>query len=165
MRRAVFGEPLLAHPPKIIWIDAPGSTRLVEHHRANGDDESGDGDQHGLHAAGARRVLPRSSYIEPVLSVRLCTSRSEAPSTVQFGTAVLVAAGYTRLMFSEKTKTLIFIAWPIAVLLAAVAIGITSVPNWVAVAGLAVVPPLVVRRFWRAPEQTISESINEARRP
>jgi len=68
-------------------------------------------------------------------------------------------------MFYEKTKTPIFIAWPIAVLLEAVAIGITSVPNWVAVAGLAVVPPLVVRRFWRAPEQTISESINEARRP
>jgi hypothetical protein len=68
-------------------------------------------------------------------------------------------------MFSEKTKTLLFVAWPIAILLAAVAIGIRSVPNWVAVAGVAVVPPLVVRRFWRAPEQTISESINEARRP
>lgn len=165
MRRAVFGEPLLAHPPKIGWIDAPGSTRLVEHHRAHGGDESGDGEQHGLDAAGSRRRMPRSSHIEPGLSVRLCTSRSEPPSTVQFGTAVPVAGGYTRLMFSEKTKTLLFVAWPIAVLLAAVAIGITSVPNWVEVAGIAVVPPLVVRRFWRAPEQTISESINEARRP
>ena len=67
-------------------------------------------------------------------------------------------------MFSEKTKTLLFIAWSIAVCLAALAIGITSVLNWIVVACVAVVPPLVVRSFWRAPEQTISESIHEARR-
>ena len=84
---------------------------------------------------------------------------------MQFGTAVPVGGGYTRLMFSERAKTLVFVAWSIAVLLAAIAIGITSVQNWVVVACVAVVPPLVVRRFWRAPEQTISESINEARRP
>jgi hypothetical protein len=75
-----------------------------------------------------------------------------------------VTGGYTRLMVSETTKTLLFIAWSIAVILAAIAIGITSVPNWVVVAGVAVVPPLVVRRFWRAPEQTISERIDEAQR-
>ena len=67
-------------------------------------------------------------------------------------------------MFSETTKTLLFMAWSIAVFLAAIAIGITSTANWVIVAFIAVVPPLVVRSFWRAPEQTISESINEARR-
>jgi hypothetical protein len=83
---------------------------------------------------------------------------------VQFGTAGSFASGYTRLMFSENTKTLLFIAWSIAVFLAAIAIGITSVLNWIVVACVAVAPPLVVRRFWRAPEQTISESINEARR-
>ena len=57
MRRAVFGEPLLAHPPKIGCIDAPGSTRLVDHQRANACDENGDGEQHGLDAAGTRRVI------------------------------------------------------------------------------------------------------------
>ncbi len=67
-------------------------------------------------------------------------------------------------MFSETNKTLLFIAWSIAVFLAAIVIGITSIANWVLVAFVAVVPPLLVRRFWRAPEQTISESINEARR-
>ena len=82
---------------------------------------------------------------------------------MQFGTAGPFASGYTRLMFSN-TKTLLFIAWSIAVVLAAIAIGITSVLNWIVVACLAVAPPLVVRSFWRAPEQTISESINEARR-
>ena len=67
-------------------------------------------------------------------------------------------------MFSETTKTLLFIAWSIAVFLAAFAIGITAVSNWIVVACAAVVPPLVVRSFWRAPEKTISESIHEARR-
>jgi hypothetical protein len=57
MGRAVFGEPLGAHPPKIDWIDAPGSTHLVENHRATGGDESCDGEQHGFDAAGTRRVM------------------------------------------------------------------------------------------------------------
>ena len=67
-------------------------------------------------------------------------------------------------MFSENTKTLLFVAWVIVVGIAAFASGITSVPNWVLVACVAVVPPLVARRFWRVPEQTISESIRDARR-
>ena len=67
-------------------------------------------------------------------------------------------------MYSQTTKTLLFIAWSIAIFLGAIVIGITSVENWVVVAFIAVVPPLVVRSFWRAPEQTISESIHEARR-
>ena len=83
---------------------------------------------------------------------------------MQFGTAGSFASGYTRLMFSDKTKTLLFIAWSIAVFLAAIAIGITSVLNWIVVACVAVAPPVVVRSFWRTPEQTISERINEARR-
>jgi hypothetical protein len=76
MRRAVFGEPLGAHPPKIGWIGAPGSTHLVEHHRAAGGDESCDGEQHGLDAAGTRRVIAsivpdRAAFVCAV--VHICT--------------------------------------------------------------------------------------------
>jgi len=67
-------------------------------------------------------------------------------------------------MWSDTVKTLLFIAWAIGVLLVAMTIGVTSVLNWVVVACVAVAPPLVVRTFWRAPEQTISESIRKARR-
>ena len=67
-------------------------------------------------------------------------------------------------MFSDNTKMLLFAGWAIAVCLTAIALGITSVPYWMVVVCLAVVPPLVVRRFWHAPERTISESINDARR-
>ena len=67
-------------------------------------------------------------------------------------------------MVSENTKTLLFAGWAIMVCLAAIALGVTSVPYWMVVACVALVPPLVARRFWHAPEQTISESIDNARR-
>ena len=67
-------------------------------------------------------------------------------------------------MVSENTKTLLFAGWAIMVCLAAIALGVTSVPYWMVVACVALVPPVVARRFWHAPEQTISESIDNARR-
>jgi uncharacterized membrane protein YhdT len=67
-------------------------------------------------------------------------------------------------MASGTLKIVLFVAWMIAVCAAAFVIGVTSVPNWIIVACVAIVPPLVVRQFWHAPEQTISESIHEARR-
>ena len=67
-------------------------------------------------------------------------------------------------MFSENNQTKLFVAWAIVVCLVALAIGINSVSNWIVVASLAVVPPLVARSFWRVPGQTISESIRDARR-
>ena len=67
-------------------------------------------------------------------------------------------------MFSENNRTKLYVAWAIVVCLAALAIGINSVTNWIAVACLAFVPPLVARSFWRTPDQTISESIRDARR-
>ena len=90
--------------------------------------------------------------------------RAARPGPVLFSTAEYVADGYTRLMPSEKTKTLLFVAWMIVVCLAAGVAGITSVSNWIVVAAVAIVPLFVVRYFWRAPERTMSESISDARR-
>ena len=67
-------------------------------------------------------------------------------------------------MFSEKRKTLLFASRAVAVFLTPFVIGITSVPYWMVVACIAVVPPVVARTFWHAPEPTISETINDARR-
>jgi hypothetical protein len=92
-----------------------------------------------------------------------CGSGSR-PNTVQLRTADPVTRGYTRRMSSENIKTLVFVAWAAGVFVAAIASGITSVPNWIVVACAAIVPPVMVRQFWRAPEQTISESIRDARR-
>jgi len=67
-------------------------------------------------------------------------------------------------MWSEKAKTLLFVAWAVAICLAGIAIGITSVPQWVALACVAIAPPAVARSFWHAPEQTLSETIRDARK-
>ena len=75
-----------------------------------------------------------------------------------------VGIAYTGFMSSENYKMQLFAAWAIVVCLVALAIGINSVSNWIVVACLAVVPPLVARSFWRVPDQTISESIRDARR-
>ena len=67
-------------------------------------------------------------------------------------------------MSSKNAKTLVFVAWAATVCLVAIAMGITSVPHWLVVACVAIVPPVVARSFWHAPERSISESINDARR-
>ena len=41
---------------------------------------------------------------------------------------------------------------------------VTSVVSWTILGALAVIPPLIVMRLWNAPEQSISESIQEALR-
>ena len=82
---------------------------------------------------------------------------------MQFGTVDHDAGGYSHRMLREYQDAGCR-CLAIAVCLGALAIGMTSVPQWIVVALVAVVPPLVVRRFWRAPEQTISESIHDARR-
>jgi hypothetical protein len=66
-------------------------------------------------------------------------------------------------MWSRNTKTLLFVAWAIVICLSAVALNVTSVPWWMAVACVATVPPIVAAIFWRAPEQTLSETIHSAR--
>ena len=58
MRRAVFGEPLRAHPPEIGLVGAPGSARPVDDQRATDCDENRNGEQHGLEAAGSRAAIP-----------------------------------------------------------------------------------------------------------
>ena len=67
-------------------------------------------------------------------------------------------------MFSENRKRLLFAAWALVVCVVAIVMGVTSVPYWMVVACVAFVPPVVARTFWHAPEPTISETINDARR-
>ena len=76
------------------------------------------------------------------------------------------AAGraYTRLMFTENNKIQLFAAWTTVVCLVAFAIGAHSVLNWIVVACVGIVPPVVARSFWRVPAQTMSESIRDARK-
>ena len=67
-------------------------------------------------------------------------------------------------MYSESRKMQLFATWMLVVCLTALAIETKSVANWIVMACLAVVPPLVAGKFWRTPARTISESIRDARR-
>ena len=55
-------------------------------------------------------------------------------------------------------------AWIGGVAAVALAANVTTAANWALVAGVALALPAVMFRLWRAPKQTMSESIKEAQR-
>jgi hypothetical protein len=64
----------------------------------------------------------------------------------------------------EYAKAALVGLWMLAVLIAGVSLDATNPVHWIAVATLAIVPPVIVRKLWRVPAPTLSERINEARR-
>ena len=55
-------------------------------------------------------------------------------------------------------------AWVLAIAAAGLLASVSSVSWWLALAGLAIVPPLVMMRFWNQSDQTMSQSIQEVLR-
>ncbi len=64
----------------------------------------------------------------------------------------------------RSIKLVIAPLWVAAVSIAGVAGHVRSVLGWTALGALAVVPPLVVIRRWTEPQQSLSESIQDALR-
>lgn len=54
--------------------------------------------------------------------------------------------------------------WIVILVVVGLVMGITSMSGWLTLAGLALISLVILQRLWRAPEQTLSESINKARR-
>ena len=54
--------------------------------------------------------------------------------------------------------------WILTLVVVGLAVGITSMSGWLTLAGLALISLVILQRLWRAPEQTLSESIDKARR-
>lgn len=54
--------------------------------------------------------------------------------------------------------------WILILVVVGLVMGITSMSGWLTLAGLALISLVILQRLWRAPEQTLSESINKARR-
>jgi hypothetical protein len=67
-------------------------------------------------------------------------------------------------MTLKNIKSSVAAGWVVAVGAAGFVAGVTSSSGWLALAGLAVVPPIVMMRFWQQPDQTMSESIQDALR-
>ena len=61
-------------------------------------------------------------------------------------------------------KAMLAAVWIAAVLIAGLAGQLSSVSSWTLLAGVALLPPMVMMWRWKTPAQTMSESIHEARR-
>jgi hypothetical protein len=66
-------------------------------------------------------------------------------------------------MKAENLKPWFFAAWVVAVGVAAMALGVTSLTHWIVAGVVAIVPAAVTRILWRVPERSLSESIHDAR--
>jgi hypothetical protein len=62
-------------------------------------------------------------------------------------------------MKPEYAKAAALGLWVLAVYMTVVSANVSSVRYWIALASLVIVPPILAWRFWRAPAQTMSESI------
>lgn len=67
-------------------------------------------------------------------------------------------------MTLQYIKVLSVAAWVLVIGAAGLLAGITSSSGWLSLAALAIVPPIVAMRFWKRPDQTMSQSIQEALR-
>jgi hypothetical protein len=61
-------------------------------------------------------------------------------------------------------KLIIAMLWVSAALVIGIAWHLDSISSWTVLAGVAVVPPLVMMWRWNEPRQTLSEIIQKARR-
>ena len=61
-------------------------------------------------------------------------------------------------------KSIIAMLWVSAASIVGIAGNFDSFSSWTVLAGVAVVPPLVMMWRWNDPRQTMSETIQEARR-
>lgn len=83
---------------------------------------------------------------------------------VQSGTAVACRSAYTLSMQTDHVKAALMGVWILAVGVFGYVSGTTSLAAWTAFAAVSLTLPVVITKLWRAPAQSMSESIREARR-
>jgi hypothetical protein len=83
---------------------------------------------------------------------------------VQYKTAMLNSAAYTRAMQQTYVRTAAASTWVLATLAAGWAAGANSVTGWGMIGLLAAGPSVYLLRWRNEPEQTMSAAIQEARR-
>jgi hypothetical protein len=64
----------------------------------------------------------------------------------------------------DSMKATVAMIWVSAVGAAGISGNVDSLSGWAVLAGVAVLPPIVMIWLWNHPGQTMSESINKARR-
>jgi hypothetical protein len=82
--------------------------------------------------------------------------------SVHLGTARFEAGAYTGNMHRLSIKAVIAMLWVVAV---TIAVGnVNSLVLWTVLAVVALLPPVVIMRWWSEPRQSMSQSIQEALR-
>ena len=64
----------------------------------------------------------------------------------------------------ERTKHLVAVTWILGTVILGLVTGVGTLPGWGLLAAVAFGPPLVMLLLWKSPPQTMTESINQARR-
>ncbi len=118
--------------------------------------------------------MPLCTRVERVNSVAARDSRSAispaAPRSdrrglsVHSGTAPFSDTPYSSGMQLVSLKAVLATVWVSAAVVAGIAGNLSSVTSWTLLAGIAVIPPRVIMWRWNAPPQTVSESLQQARR-
>jgi len=159
MRPALFREPLLAQPAEVGGVHASRySYPRDDDDREQHDDDAGSEQHKVLAAVGffrRRAILTRGGWA-------VCALLHRGPTPVHFGAARLDSGAYSCRMQLVSVRTIIATVWVTAVPIAGIG-SVHSFPGWIVLAGIALLPPLFMMRLW-APRQTLSQTIQEARR-
>lgn len=67
-------------------------------------------------------------------------------------------------MTLQHMRVTLAVLWVLAVGVAGIAADVVSLSGWTILAGVALIPPVVLLKFWNRPPKTLSESIQEALR-
>ena len=67
-------------------------------------------------------------------------------------------------MTLKTIKATIAALWVFAMGTAALVANVTSFSSWLVLVGCAIVPPIVMMRYWNRPEQSMSQSIQQVLR-
>lgn len=94
----------------------------------------------------------------------MCRGCGLPADAVSFRTALRHPHQYACLMRFEYLKAAIVAAWIVGIGALAVFSNMTSIGGWILIAGLALLPPVVILRLWGPPAETISESIRDVKR-
>ena len=84
--------------------------------------------------------------------------------SVHLGTARWETGAYTASMQLRSIQVFIAAMWVLFMAVAGIAADANSFRVWTVLAGVALFPPFVMMRWWSDPRQSMSPSIQEARR-
>jgi hypothetical protein len=68
------------------------------------------------------------------------------------------------IMQLQQTKAIAAGGWILAIIALGLVANLTSLSIWTVLALVALIPPVVLWRFWNVPDQSMSESIRKALR-